>query len=127
MLTAIVLLPTAMAALLLCVPRSAPRVLFLSAWVATAAAELALTVVVWAGYRADGGMQYETRARWIPSAGITYHVGVDGLSLPLVALTCVLFLACALYAWRETRRVRSSRRCSSSCRRRASACSWPST
>ncbi|MDN0199949.1 NADH-quinone oxidoreductase subunit M [Streptomyces sp. S.PNR 29] len=106
MLTAIVLLPTAMAALLLCVPRSAPRLLFLSAWAATTATELVLTVIVWAGYRADGGMQYETRARWIPSAGITYHVGVDGLSLPLVAVTCVLFLACALYAWRETRRVR---------------------
>ncbi|MER7897173.1 NADH-quinone oxidoreductase subunit M [Streptomyces sp. NPDC096046] len=106
MLTAIVLLPTAIAALLLCVPRSAPRRLFLTAWAATTAAELVLTVIVWAGYRSDGGMQYETRARWIPSAGIGYHVGVDGLSLPLVAVTCVLFLACALYAWRETRRPR---------------------
>lgn len=106
MLTAIVLLPTAISALLLCVPRSVPRVLFLSAWAVTAAAELVLTMIVLAGYRADGGMQYETRARWIPSAGISYHVGVDGLSLPLVAVCCVLFLACALYAWRETKRVR---------------------
>ncbi|MEU3885061.1 NADH-quinone oxidoreductase subunit M [Streptomyces sp. NPDC029041] len=106
MLTAIVLLPTAMAALLLCVPRSAPRTLFLTAWAVTTSAELLLTVIVWAGYQADGGMQYETRARWIPSAGISYHVGVDGLSLPLVAVTCVLFLACTAYAWRETRRPR---------------------
>ncbi|MEV6420828.1 NADH-quinone oxidoreductase subunit M [Streptomyces sp. NPDC051662] len=106
MLTAIVLLPTAVAALLLCVPRGAPRGLFLAVWVATAAAELALTVAVWWGFGAGGGMRYETRARWIPSAGVGYHVGVDGLSLPLVAMACVLFLACALYAWRERRRVR---------------------
>ncbi|MEG3627695.1 complex I subunit 4 family protein [Streptomyces poriticola] len=106
MLTALVFLPAAVAALLLCLPRRTPRALFLTAWTATAAAELVLTVVVWAGFRTDGGMQYEMRARWIPSAGVGYHVGVDGLSLPLVALTCVLFLACALYAARERRRVR---------------------
>ncbi|WAZ25759.1 NADH-quinone oxidoreductase subunit M [Streptomyces cinnabarinus] len=106
MLTAIILLPTAMAALLLCVPRGAPRGLFLTAWAATAAADLILTVIVWAGYEHGEGMQYETRARWVPSAGISYHVGVDGLSLPLVAVSCVLFLACAAYAWRETRRPR---------------------
>lgn len=106
MLTVLVLLPTAVAALLLCVPRTAPRRLFLMAWVVTTAVELALTIAVWAGYRSGGGMQYEVRARWIPSAGVSYHVGVDGLSLPLVALTCVLFLACAIYALRETRRVR---------------------
>ncbi|MGW0825367.1 complex I subunit 4 family protein [Streptomyces sp. NPDC002845] len=106
MLTVLVLLPTAVAVLLMCVPRTAPRGLFLQAWAVTTAVELALAVVMWTGYEAGGGMQYEARVRWIPSAGVSYHVGVDGLSLPLVAVTCVLFLACALYALRETRRVR---------------------
>ncbi|MEU1892858.1 complex I subunit 4 family protein [Streptomyces pristinaespiralis] len=106
MLTVLVVLPTVVAALLLLVPRGAPRRVFLGAWVTTAAAELALTVAVWTGFRASGGMQYETRARWIPSAGVGYHVGVDGLSLPLVTVTCVLFLACSFYALRENRRVR---------------------
>ncbi|MEN3585179.1 NADH-quinone oxidoreductase subunit M [Streptomyces sp. ZYX-F-203] len=106
MLTALVVLPVAVAALLMCVPRTAPRAVFPAVWVAATAVELLITVMVWAGYRAEGGMQYEARARWIPSAGIGYHVGVDGLSLPLVALTCVLFLACALYATRQRRRVR---------------------
>ncbi|MEU3253405.1 NADH-quinone oxidoreductase subunit M [Streptomyces sp. NPDC006997] len=108
MLTVLVLLPTVVAALLLCVPGAAPHGLFRWAWVATAAAELALAVTVWVGYRADGGegIGYEVRARWIPSAGVGYHVGVDGLSLPLTALTCVLFLACALYGLRGRQRVR---------------------
>ncbi|NGO06320.1 NADH-quinone oxidoreductase subunit M [Streptomyces sp. HC44] len=105
-LTAIVLLPTVAAVLLLCLPRSTPRTVFLAVWVAVSAAVLVLTLVVWAGYRDDGGIQYETNARWIPSAGIGYHIGVDGLSLPLIALTGVLFLACSVYALRETRRVR---------------------
>ena len=34
-------------------------------------------------------------------------MGVDGLSLPLLALTAVLFLAVAVYSLRETRRVKS--------------------
>ncbi|MYY08217.1 NADH-quinone oxidoreductase subunit M [Streptomyces sp. SID4919] len=106
LLTALILLPTAVAALLMCIPRTAPRSVFLTVWVATAAVELALTLTVWAGYRPDGGMQYETQVTWIPSAGVSYHIGVDGLSLPLMAMTSLLFLACAVYALRETRRVR---------------------
>jgi NADH-quinone oxidoreductase subunit M len=106
LLTVLVLVPTAVAVLLLCLPRRLPRVVFLAAWVATTAAELALVIALWAGYRTGVGMQYEVRARWIPSAGVGYHVGADGLSLPLLALTCVLFLACAVHSLRETRRVR---------------------
>lgn len=112
MLTLLVLLPAAVAALVLCVPKGAPRAVFLAVWTAAAAAELVLVLGAWA---ADGtpmgdDMRYEYRVGWIPSAGVGYHVGVDGLSLPLVALTCVLFLACAVYTWHEggrgTERVR---------------------
>ncbi|WP_420000656.1 complex I subunit 4 family protein [Streptomyces boninensis] len=106
MLTAIILLPAAAAGLLLCLPRSTPNRVFLGVWLAASAAVLALTIALWVRYDNGGGIQYETNARWIPSAGISYHIGVDGLSLPLLALTAVLFLACALYALRETRRVR---------------------
>ncbi|MEE1792723.1 NADH-quinone oxidoreductase subunit M [Streptomyces sp. BE308] len=106
MLTAIVLLPTAVAALLLCLPHSTPRLVLLGAWAGASATVLALTLAVWAGYRTGEGIQYETNVRWIPSAGIGYHIGVDGLSLPLLALTGVLFLACAVYALRQTHRVR---------------------
>ena len=72
-------------------------------------------------------MQFEQRVRWIPGAGVSYHVGVDGLSLPLLALTCLLFLAGAVYSLRETRRIREFVACSSSCRPPVSDCSSPST
>ncbi|MCI4042429.1 NuoM family protein [Streptomyces sp. TRM75563] len=106
MLTALVFAPTAIALLLLALPRHTPAKVIRGIWVATAAGLMAATVVLWAGYDPGSGMQYETRARWIPSAGAGYHVGVDGLSLPMLALTCVLFLACAVHSWREDRRVR---------------------
>ncbi|WP_447040981.1 complex I subunit 4 family protein [Streptomyces sp. DSM 118878] len=106
MLTALVFAPAAVALLLFAVPRRASATVFRTVWVTASAAELALVIAVWAGYQADGGTQYEVRARWIPSAGVGYHVGVDGLSLPLLALTCLLFLACAVYSLREDRRIR---------------------
>lgn len=106
LLTALVFAPTAVALLLFALPRRTAPQVFRTVWVLTSALELALVIAMWAGYEADGGMQYEQRARWIPSAGVGYHVGVDGLSLPLLALTCLLFLACALYSLRENRRIR---------------------
>lgn len=36
---------------------------------------------------------------WIPIFKIHYFVGVDGLSLPLVWLTCLLTLLCLVYSW----------------------------
>ncbi|MET9293096.1 NADH-quinone oxidoreductase subunit M [Streptomyces sp. NPDC003077] len=107
MLTLIVLLPTAVAALLLCLPRTTPGGVFPAVWAMAAAADLALTLAVWCGYRPGAGIQYEARTDWMPSAGVGYHVGVDGLSLPLLALTCVLFLACALYSLRRLARPRA--------------------
>ncbi|MEU6251234.1 NADH-quinone oxidoreductase subunit M [Streptomyces sp. NPDC047043] len=106
MLTSLVFAPTAIALLLFTLPRRTKPTVFRSVWATVSALELALVIVLWAGYEADGGMQYEQRARWIPGAGVGYHVGVDGLSLPLLALTCLLFLACALYSLRESRRIR---------------------
>lgn len=106
MLTVLVFAPTAVALLLLGLPVRTPQTVFRTVWVAATAVELALVIALWAGYRSGGGMQYEVRTRWIPNAGVGYHVGVDGLSLPLLAMTCVLFLACALYSLRETRRIR---------------------
>jgi len=106
-LSVIVFLPALAAAALLAVPRRAARGLFLWAWAGVSAADLALVIAAWAGYHAGGGFAWTENLAWIPGAGVGYRVGVDGLSLPLLALTAVLFLAVALYSLRETRRVKS--------------------
>lgn len=35
----------------------------------------------------DATMQFEQKFAWIPALGINFHVGIDGISLPLVLLT----------------------------------------
>src|SRR5262249_45940795 len=54
-----------------------------------------------------GGFGWTENIAWIPTVGVRYHLGVDGLSLPLLAMTAVLFLMVAVYSLRETRRVKS--------------------
>jgi len=77
-------------------------------WVAVATAELALVFAVWLRYDtpSTGGLAFEEQVPWIPGVNSSYHVGVDGLSLPLLAMTAVIFLACAVYGLRETNRPR---------------------
>jgi len=38
----------------------------------------------------QAGFQFEEKAAWIPSAGIGYHLGVDGISVLMVMLTAFL-------------------------------------
>jgi proton-translocating NADH-quinone oxidoreductase chain M len=107
MLTLVVFLPAAVALGLYLVPRVSDR-LARGAFVLATAVEVVLVVAVWISYHPDSrGFAYEQKVEWIPSVGIGYHVGIDGVSLPLVALTAVVFFACAVYALRESRRVRS--------------------
>ncbi|MCL6641300.1 MAG: NADH-quinone oxidoreductase subunit M [Candidatus Rokubacteria bacterium] len=46
------------------------------------------------------GMQLVERYVWIPTIGINYHLGIDGLSLPLVILTTLLSAVSIIYSWR---------------------------
>ncbi|MBJ6613269.1 NADH-quinone oxidoreductase subunit M [Streptomyces griseoincarnatus] len=107
MLSVITFLPLLVCALLLLLPRALSDRAYVRVWIVTAAVDLALVVALWTGFDPGEGMQYQQRVRWIPGAGVGYHVGVDGLSLPLVALTCLLFLAVAVYSLKERQRVRS--------------------
>ncbi len=56
--------------------------------------------------RAAGGFQFQEKASWIPAISANYHLGVDGLSLPLVVLTAFLGFMVVLISWKEHVRVR---------------------
>ncbi|MDQ3854836.1 MAG: NADH-quinone oxidoreductase subunit M, partial [Chloroflexota bacterium] len=51
---------------------------------------LALAGLAWTQYDASAGMALQERLRWVPSFGLEYHLGLDGLSAPLVALNALL-------------------------------------
>ncbi|KZS65080.1 MAG: NADH-quinone oxidoreductase subunit M [Mycobacterium pseudokansasii] len=101
MLSVIVFLPLVGAVVLLGLPRLADTPARWT-WVGVTAVDLALTAVAWARYRtpAPGTLALEEKARWIPGVNSSYHLGVDGLSLPLIVMTAVIFFACAVYGLR---------------------------
>ena len=48
---------------------------------------LVATAVVWLNFDPQSsGMQFEQRWDWIPSIGVEYHVGIDGLGLVMIML-----------------------------------------
>jgi NADH-quinone oxidoreductase subunit M len=52
---------------------------------------------------AETGMQFVERVEWMPTFGIEYAVGVDGISLLLVLLTTFLPPLCVLASWDSVR------------------------
>jgi NADH-quinone oxidoreductase subunit M len=53
-----------------------------------------------------GVMQFEENYLWIAPLNAHYHLGVDGLSMPLVLLTCFLGFLAVLISWKVHERVR---------------------
>jgi NADH-quinone oxidoreductase subunit M len=65
--------------------------------VATVFAALALIVVVPFGFDRSGRPWSEIDYSWVPALNIDFHLGVDGISYPLVVLTALLTLLCCAY------------------------------
>jgi NADH-quinone oxidoreductase subunit M len=90
LLTAVIFLPAAGAALLLLMPESAARG---AKWFAFAVSvlELVVSIPLWTRFDVSvGGFQFAERVGWIPAVGISYAVGIDGISLVLILLTTLL-------------------------------------
>src|SRR6266568_8985676 len=73
-------------------------------WIAmiTSALVLVVGIILAALFNwSRGTLQFEERVGWIPALGASYHLGIDGLSLPLVLLTALLTFLALLYAYRQ--------------------------
>jgi NADH-quinone oxidoreductase subunit M len=63
-------------------------------------------ILLWRFDPTQTDFQFVERASWL-ATGITYHMGVDGLSLPFVILTTALMPICIVASWKAiTTRVR---------------------
>ena len=73
-----------------------------SRWVAlwTSLANFFVSLMLW-GYFEPGtaDFQFEESVPWIEDFGITYHLGIDGISLFFVLLTTLLTPLCVLASW----------------------------
>jgi NADH-quinone oxidoreductase subunit M len=107
LLTIITFTPLLGVLLILFIPREDERTIKNLA-TGISAIPLLLSVYLWFGYdKAAGGFQFETLAPWIPAINVNYHVGADGLSIPLIFLTALLTTLCLIYSsFAITRRVK---------------------
>jgi NADH-quinone oxidoreductase subunit M len=100
-----VFLPLAGAILLVALRDAPPRTAHAVGLAASGLAFLA-SLGLWARGAGAGFSQVEEVA-WIPSLGAAYRVGVDGISLPLVLLTTVLFVVSLVFSLEIGDRARS--------------------
>ncbi len=88
--------------LFILVTRGSPETVARNArWVALIAtiADLAVAIYIWANF--DGhtaAFQFEERATWL-GGNITYHMGIDGISMLFIVLTAGLMPFCILASW----------------------------
>jgi NADH-quinone oxidoreductase subunit M len=98
-LSAIIFLPFLGAILIAFLPRLSDGVIKRLAALFTII-PLALALYLFIAYdRSAAGIQFEEKLSWIPAINAYYHVGVDGLSLPLVLLTAFLGFLVIPVSW----------------------------
>jgi NADH-quinone oxidoreductase subunit M len=74
----------------------------LTRWLALAGsiASFLVTIPLYTHFNfADGGFQFQERFLWIASFNINYHLGADGLAVPLILLTSFTTVIVVLSAW----------------------------
>ncbi len=98
-LSIIVFTPIVAAMLILMIPGERKNEIRVTA---LAAATIAFLLAVWTYFSYDqtvGGYQFVEKYTWVPALGISFHVGVDGMNLPLVVLTGMVMVTGVLISW----------------------------
>ncbi|MFD8481367.1 NuoM family protein [Kitasatospora sp. NPDC059673] len=96
-LIALLVLPLLGAALMLA-PIGDQRALRLGTTFTGATLLLAIALAAGFDHGAPSRMQAVTDVAWIPALDVRLHLGVDGISLPLLVLTALLTFLCAVYS-----------------------------
>ena len=108
-LTAILFLPVIGIIVIALLREPQPKTIRLTA-LAFTLASFVLSIVVFCLFdrsgAAIGQMQFEEKISWIPAINAFYHLGVDGLSLPMVILMTCLGVLAVLVSWKVELRPR---------------------
>jgi NADH-quinone oxidoreductase subunit M len=99
LLSVLVWLPIAAGIVVLAV---GDRSIAVARWIALVAslATLALAVPLWTGFETGTAtFQFVERLPWITAFDADYHLGVDGISLPLILLTAFMTVPVIVAAW----------------------------
>jgi len=101
-LPVITFVPIAGALIIMFIPRERPAAIK-AASILLSLIPLALSVWLWLAYRCGGaqfpnGAQFKVDLAWIPSLGVNFLMGVDGISVPLLFLTTLLTTLSLIYS-----------------------------
>lgn len=100
LLSILVWLPIAAGVLVLLI---GDRNIALARWLALAASLVTLLLASHLPAGFDGGtanFQFQEKVSWIPAFNAFYHLGVDGIALPLILLTAFMTVPVIIAAWR---------------------------
>lgn len=106
LLSTVLIAPLAAALFLCFLPREARDAI---RWTAAFAMCLAfgLTLYAYGAYdTAVGGMQFTEEIPWISDLGVSYALGIDGISLPMLLLTEIIGLSSVFSSWRTEKRMK---------------------
>jgi len=103
-LSAVTFLPVVGAALIFVLPRRRESLVKVTA-LATSLVTFALSVPLYTRFDASlSDYQFVEQRVWMPTLGVSYHLGVDGISLLLVLLTTFLMPLVLLSSWHSIER-----------------------
>jgi NADH-quinone oxidoreductase subunit M len=102
-LSLLIWLPILGGLLTLTAGRDAPLVA-LRLGLAVAVATFVASLVLWFSFeRGTAEMQFQEFASWIPAFNVHYHLGVDGISMPLILLTTLTTGLVVIAAWESVK------------------------
>ncbi|GIU85689.1 MAG: NADH-quinone oxidoreductase subunit M [Acidimicrobiia bacterium] len=95
-----VFLPGVGALIVMLIPRAEEQLIKTVALVTTLATfGVVVGILADFDYDRSGELQFELNNRWIDVINSRYHVAIDGISLPLLALSAFVTLLCVIYSW----------------------------
>ncbi len=105
-LLAILLAPVIGALITIFIPDEEHKIIKVTAAVATFVS-MALTVYAFFAYdKVAGGYQFNFDVPWTPDLGVTWSMGVDGISLPMVLLTALIGFGAVYASWDVDKRAK---------------------
>jgi NADH-quinone oxidoreductase subunit M len=107
LLTLILFSPTVAALIMLLLPKERVGLIRWAA-VLTSLVPLGLSIFLWTSYDPSiSGFQFVEKFPWYEAVNSSYHLGVDGISVPMVLLTTLLTPLALLISWSIKENVRS--------------------
>jgi NADH-quinone oxidoreductase subunit M len=102
LLSLVTFLPLAGVVLVFLLRGEEARVAAQSRWIAllTSLFVFLLSLLLWVNFDSSNpGFQFEEKLNWLPGTGVSYHAGIDGISLFFVLLSTFLTPICILSSW----------------------------